>query len=536
MKKISFILLLFIVSVTLQAKNNFALNSGLDNDEIILYLGEQKFFPINQPTRIVIGNPDIADIVNVTKKDFAISPKIPGTTTLIYWDASGEHSFAIKVYKENMEAIKKRIDKLLQKLNFTDINTQITEEESKVLLLGSVKTAEDRERALLVLGPMKEQIIDLLVIKEEENVIDIDVQMVEIDKDATNTLGFTWPGSITLTDASTSVSSAVTGLKNVFYVSKFTRTAFNVTLDALAQEGKARILSRPHLACQSGKEAELLVGGEKPILTTTVAAETGAQGTQVEYKEFGIKLNIKPTIREGDKIQLALKMEVSEIGAAEVLGAANAPTAKAYPLSKRNTSTEMFLNNGQTMAISGLIKEKTEEDVRRTPFLSDIPLIGGAFRKKTTKIGGGTGERGNTELFVMLTPTIMPKKNAAKPVEEKPVPKEEVIMQAPEAIPVKREPSPIEFYSSVVQKKIVDTLSYPTDAKDSGFQGTVKLSLHLDYSGKLLDVSIKSSSGHNVLDDSAISTARSISLYPPFPKSIQKQDLWLDVPIEYRLN
>lgn len=513
---------------------NYASNDT--NEDIILYLGQVKMLPVSHPSRIVIANPEIVDVNNVSISQLTLSPKSVGTTSFVFWDNFGEQSFQVKVFSENMQNIKLRIDNILSKLGLTSVVAQAEDAEAKVLLLGSVKTAEERERVITALGALKDKTVDLLLIKELESTVEIDVQVLELDKDATNTLGFTWPGSITGTDVSVPISTAVTGLKNLFYVSKFTRSAFNVTLDVLVQEGKARILSRPRLACQSGKEAELLVGGEKPIFTTTVAATTGAEGTEVEYKEFGIKLKIKPTVTDEDRIKLGLNVEVSEVGVADTIGAAAAPTAKAYPLTKRSTSTQLYLNNGQTMAISGLIKEKMEEDIRRVPFLSDIPFFGGAFRKKTTTIGGGTGERGNTELFIMLTPTIV---STQKDVEQeqalKKASQEDIKPTAAISSQPMFMPTPLQDYASLVQRRILDSLTYPPSAKEAGFQGTVKLSLHLAYLGELLDAGVKSSSGYKILDDNAISVARAITKFPPFPSSIEKKEIWIDIPVDYRL-
>ena len=70
-------------------------------------------------------------------------------------------------------------------------------------------------------------------------------------------------------------------------------------------EGKAKILSRPKLACQSGKEASLLVGGEKPNMTTQVSGTSGGGSSNtVEYKEYGIKLKMAPTLNSDGKIIL----------------------------------------------------------------------------------------------------------------------------------------------------------------------------------------------------------------------------------------
>jgi hypothetical protein len=63
--------------------------------------------------------------------------------------------------------------------------------------------------------------VDLIEVKELESVVEIDVQVLELDKDSTSTLGFTWPGSVALTDMSVPVTTPVTGLSNVFQLSKF---------------------------------------------------------------------------------------------------------------------------------------------------------------------------------------------------------------------------------------------------------------------------------------------------------------------------
>jgi len=91
-------------------------------------------------------------------------------------------------------------------------------------------------------------------------------------------------------------------------------------------------------------------------------------------------------------------------------------------------------------------------------------------------------------------------------------------------------------YSRIIQKRILDNLDYPAVAKEAGYQGGVKLSLHFSYAGELLNVNIKESSGYKILDDNAVYAARSIPSYPPFPSSIEQQELWIDIPIIYSLD
>ena len=90
-------------------------------------------------------------------------------------------------------------------------------------------------------------------------------------------------------------------------------------------------------------------------------------------------------------------------------------------------------------------------------------------------------------------------------------------------------------YSRIIQKRILDNLTYPQNAKEAGFQGTTRLRLKLSYQGELLDAEVKSSSGYKVLDDNAVNTAKMSASYPPFPPAIKDKEIWVEVPVIYQL-
>ncbi|MFA5356903.1 MAG: TonB family protein [Candidatus Omnitrophota bacterium] len=553
MKKIFSILLISFIVISYGYSYSLDEQTPVSGNIIKIYSGEIKIINVDNPTKVVINNPDIVDVTSVAKNEMVLLGKTRGTTNLMWRDAKGEHLAQVDVLLENMGPVKERIDNILKEMEFASVFTRGLDSEGRVLLLGNVKTPQDIERINEALGPMKGKVINLIQVREEETVVAIDVQVLELDQDATKTLGFSWPGTTTITEVgSPSLAAAGTNWGSLFRVLNVSRGAFTLTLDALTQEGKARVLSQPRLSCQSGKEAELSVGGEKPILTTTVAATTGAEGTEVDYKEFGIKLKIKPTVTETKDIKLALNVEVSEVGTAEILGAANAPTAKAYPLTKRNASTELFLKDGQTMAIGGLKKQKSEEDIRKVPILGDIPIVGFLFRKKTTQAGGGQSERGDVELFITLTPTIVKEhmeaeeavgqEDQAEPVASQEVAKEEALVKTESSLEEKQQKpeaqkppaSPLSEYILSVSRQISSNIVYPWAARQANIEGSLKLALHLYYTGQLLDVQIRESSGYAVLDENAASTVRIAAPYPPFTPEMKQRELWIDLPIVYK--
>ena len=506
-------------------------------EEIRFYLGDTKIVSVNNPTRVAIGNPAIADVSNIGKSELTLIAKSVGNTTFIIWDNYGEQSYRLKVFAENTSELKKRIDNMLAKLNLPGLTTKGEDEEGKVVLLGSIKNPKDKDRIAAALGPLKDKTIDLISTREEEAVIEIDVQVIEISKGSQDSLGFTWPGSMTLTEVgSPGLAAAGTSWGKVFKVSNVMRAVggvaspFTLKVDALIREGKARILSRPRLSCQSGKEAKLVVGGEVPVLSGTVSpgGTTGTPGAttggSVEYKEYGIILNVKPLLEDSGRIHLGLDVNVSEVG-----DEVKTDYALAYKMTKRTATTELFLDDGQTMAIGGLIKKKTDEELRKVPWLADVPVLGLFFRQRTTSNGWNSdlSKADDTELFITLTPRVI---SQAQPQEELKSQRVEPPSVSDEDIK-----DPILKYSKIVQKKILGSISYPAAAKEAGFQGTVRLSLKLSYQGDLLDKKIKNSSNYRILDDDALKTAQEIIPYPPFPPAIKDKEIWVDIPIIYQL-
>jgi pilus assembly protein CpaC len=528
MRKLFFGLLFIATFITFLPFNGYVADDV--EDEVRLYLGETKIISVNSPKRVAIGNPAIADVANISKTELTIAPKAVGNTTFIVWDNYGEQSYRLRVFAEDTADIKRRVDNVLKKINLPDVYTNAEDEEGRVSLLGSVKHAADKEKITLALGALKNKTVDLIAVKEEEAVIEIDVQVIEINKGSQDTLGFTWPGSMTLTEVG---SAGLTGTTwgSLFRVLNEQRAAYTLKLDALIKEGKARILSRPRISCQSGKEAKLVVGGEVPVLSGSVTPGTSGSssvgattGGSVEYKDFGIILNVKPLIEDSGRIHLNLDVSVSEVG-----DVVSTTYALAYKMTKRTATTELFLDNGQTMAIGGLIKQKSVEDLRRVPWLSDVPVLGMFFRQRTTSQGWNSdlSEVDDVELFITLTPRVVDQRKSSKDLKS-----------SISLIPIVSEDNtkdPLLKYTKIIQRKILDNLTYPAEAKEAGFQGMVKLSLNLSAQGELLGSKIKEPSSYRLLDDNAIKIAQQISPYPPFPPAIKETQLWVDIPIIYQL-
>ena len=271
-----------------------------------------------------------------------------------------------------------------------------------------------------------------------------------------------------------------------------------------------------------------MVGGEVPIFTTVVTTG-GATGTGVEYKEYGIRLKIEPYVLEGGRVQLTLSVEVSELGSAEVIGESAAPTAKAYPLSKRSISTQLQIRDGQILTIGGLIKQKTEEDLKKFPWLADIPILGAFFRHRSVDTGGGSGQRGDVELFIALTPTIIYPEKSLSLLDE---PSVIAVPKAP--FPVRTDiPYVLQDYVLEVQKQILGSISYPSALLGTGWDGHLVLALTITQVGEVKNVRVVKSSGYKNFDEDALRVVNTIK-YPVFPANIRQEELEIEVPIVYK--
>ena len=273
-----------------------------------------------------------------------------------------------------------------------------------------------------------------------------------------------------------------------FKIGDFRRTsALIATVNALLEEGMGRVLSQPKLVVLSGEEANFLVGGEIPIRTTTSSGTSTQEN--VEFKEYGIGMSITPTIRK-NKIDLQINLEVSDVDNANAVG-------DDVAFVTRSASTQLFLDDGQTIVLAGLIQQRTGETVKKVPFLGNIPIVGLVFRSRSTPTPDS-----DLELVISLTPYRID--SGLNPMS----PKQTMMkQQVPHPTTTKflsetmsshggdsygsHIPPEMKEYVSDLQNTILEQVVYPSDAKEYGWEGTVKVGLHILNDGTLAYALVK---------------------------------------------
>lgn len=156
--------------------------------------------------------------------------------------------------------------------------------------------------------------------------------------------------------------------------------------------GQVTTLANPNLTALSGETATFLAGGEIPIPLA------GGLGTvTVEYKQYGVSLAYTPTVLSDGRISLRVRPEVSQIDNANAVTVGG---TRVPGITTRRAETTLELGSGQSMMIGGLLSNSHGNNIDKTPFLGDLPIIGSLFRSTNF-------QRNETELVIIITPYLV---------------------------------------------------------------------------------------------------------------------------------
>ena len=488
--------------------------------QLDVVIGESKIINVSKPKRIALGDPAIADVAGASNTEILVSAKQAGETNLQIWDDYGQREVTIRVFAEDLNKLKKRLQDLFATAGINGVKFQVGDQERKIFVLGDLPLRK-KDVVVQLLENFKEKIIDLVTYTEDNPLVEVDVQVLEISKTAIDQLGINWSSTVTFSEAippSHTFNRQFGDMVKSIWQSRYDRTALTAVLSAMQQDNLARVLARPKLVALSGKEAKFLVGGEVPVLSD-VSVSSGTTTTSVEYVEYGIKLNIKPEVKENGDILCQLLVEIKTLDTSTQLtvqtGSSISTSTPGFKT--RTVSTELYLKNNQTIFLAGLIDNQETNNLQAVPGLSSVPVLGMLFRSKNFRLG-------DSELVVSLTPRVLSYGDMSKDINS--------------ASSSKQDPDeePVDAYKRMVQEKILKSVTYPLEAQRANLSGQVVLSLHLLPNGSLVGTQVSDSSGHKLLDNAAMFTVKRLAPYPEFPKGLFLKEIWVDVPITYQIN
>lgn len=209
------------------------------------------------------------------------------------------------------------------------------------------------------------------------NQINVKLTVVEVTKTFMDNVGIDWSNA--------GLSAGQFSLTKF----KFDATSLNNMIYAIKDDSIARVLAEPNLSVLSGETADFLVGGEIPIVTSSI------NGVTITYKEFGVKLGIAAKVEKNNKIKLNLIEEISSLDGQYTTGDLNIPKLRS-----RKARTTVELGDGESFVLGGLLNENEKETLSGIPFISDIPILGALFRHTSSA-------KERTELVVVATVNLV---------------------------------------------------------------------------------------------------------------------------------
>ena len=218
---------------------------------------------------------------------------------------------------------------------------------------------------------------------ESKALIQIGVEVVEVDEQKSQDLGINWFSQLAIKEAS---------VPALLQVGTLTRDQISTNLEVMLQEGAADLLANPKLVTRDGTTANFHVGGELPY------AVAGAQGTvTIEFKSYGINLEISPHVESSGSIAMTVNAEVSgpDNQNSVTLSGNTVPGIRS-----RQVNSQLTLTPGTTLTLAGLIQNNKEWTRQGIPGLMHIPLLGYLFSHKAQTVQ-------RTSIVVFVTPTIL---------------------------------------------------------------------------------------------------------------------------------
>jgi general secretion pathway protein D len=284
-------------------------------------------------------------------------------------------------------------------------------------LIGQIRVVPVwRQNAVMVVAPpeYKDSIIQLVnKLDRPGRQVLISAIVAEVSRDDATSLGIRWSSqAITPSKGDNSVNLGVQSrnTENNYATSLFdtsvlnVNTDVNVLLQALNEKTGVSILSEPKIFTSDNQEATFFDGQDIPFVTDS---QTNAQGNLVQsfdYRAVGIQLRARPRITVQGDVDLRVNLELSSIVQGQTLFG-------GFIVDRRETTTQLIVQNRQTVVISGILREEDTNVTRKVPLLGDIPLVGELFKSRDTV-------RSNTELLVFITPIVVNNTQEATPVNE----------------------------------------------------------------------------------------------------------------------
>jgi pilus assembly protein CpaC len=400
-----------MLAATAQAQQQNSVSASFANTpaepvQINVLVGQSRVINFDRAIgRFSVSDPAVAEAVLVAPDQVLVNGKGFGQVNFIAWEQKGGQFVVFDVFvRANLSLIDSQIRELFQK---DDI--RLSQANGSVVISGKVadpKTVGQVEAVVQAAGFKTVNMLQSPVTGKAQ--VQLMVRVAEVSRSRMRELGATYayqgstgaggsigtgggPYTVGSVAGGNILGSVVGSALNLFVMGG---NSYNF-IHALKTQGALRSLAEPNLIAMDGQQASFLAGGEFPVPMVQAGGEKSA--VSVVFKEYGVRLNFKPTIIDEDHIRLELEPEVSTIDFA------NGVKFDGFlipALKTRRAKTGVELRDGQSFALAGLLDNQEMRTLQKIPVLGDIPVLGALFNSKSF-------QKSETELMFIVTAQLV---------------------------------------------------------------------------------------------------------------------------------
>ncbi|HKG46664.1 MAG TPA: pilus assembly protein N-terminal domain-containing protein [Pyrinomonadaceae bacterium] len=373
---------------------------------INVLVGQSRVINFDRPIgRFSISNPEIAEAVMVRPDQVLVNGKAFGQVNFIAWEKSDSKFIVFDVFvRANLSLIDSQMRAL-----FPRDDIRLSQANGSVVLSGTVTDLATVAQADAVVQAAGFKTVNMLASPVKNAMqVQLQIRVAEVSRNKLRELGSSFayqggPGSggfisgggpASLSEVAEGfMKGAFNPAMNVFLMGGNTLNMIR----AMQTNGALRALAEPNLIAMDGQVASFLAGGEFPIPVVQSGGGGGGNAVTIQFKEYGIRLNFKPTIIDEDHIKLELEPEVSTIDFA------NGVRFQGFvvpALRTRRARTGVELRDGQSFALAGLLDNSETRSLSKVPVIGDIPILGNLF--KSTQF-----QKQETELVFIVTAELV---------------------------------------------------------------------------------------------------------------------------------
>lgn len=366
-----------------------AMASGHIN--LSMAMGKSRVYKFNdQITRLSVADPNVADVVLVNDKEVYLLGKKSGVTNVFIWHENARMS----VIDLNIETDITAVQNVMEQLLPGEPNLRVTAAGESVVLSGQLSNAAKVQQAVMLAEQVTGKKVMNMTTTDFLPQVLIEVKIAEIDKTVADQLGLQLSGS------NFAFSAAGLAAMGSGATAAFSSGNTNGWIQAQVNSGLVKILAEPNIMAISGQEGNFLAGGIVFIPIPQSSSTGGGAVITLQQQPYGVGLKFTPTVLDGNRINLVVKPEVSEVSPQGIAVSSGTTQILMPVIMTRAASTTVQLMDGQTFAIGGLISNNITQSVSAFPWLGSIPILGALFRSSSF-------QSNRTELIILVTPHLV---------------------------------------------------------------------------------------------------------------------------------